>query len=151
MKNAEPCWSSKKLVFWTNSHRGHLFFFVLGSARLFWFIIRSFTVRVDGRKRKFSNTMMSWFKYVIHYKHNACSVGDAIVFPSFWRFRVDGRKRFEYAACGRVFFTSGEKNTLRFQAKNILSSRPSHELRMWRMWCVINWVKLISLDFPRVE
>ena len=36
--------------------------------------------------------------------HDACSVRDAIVFPLFQRLRVDGRKRFEYATYGRLFF-----------------------------------------------
>ena len=72
---------------------------------------------VDGRKRRFSNTMMS---YIMFFQHDACSVRYAIVFPSFQRFHVDGRKRFEYAKCGWVFFFSlenGEKD-LRFE-KNL--------------------------------
>ena len=36
--------------------------------------------------------------YIILFQHlNKCPVRDVIVFPSFQRFRVDGRKRFEYA------------------------------------------------------
>ena len=37
-------------------------------------------LRVDGRKQRFSNTMV---QHIIYYKHNACSVRDAIVFPVF--------------------------------------------------------------------
>ena len=36
-------------------------------------------LRVDGRNLRFSNTMMS---YIIYFQHDACSVRDAIVFPS---------------------------------------------------------------------
>ena len=35
---------------------------------------------------------------------------NAIVFPSFWRFHVDGRKWFKYATCGRVFFRGRKKS-----------------------------------------
>ena len=42
-------------------------------------------------------------------KKCACSMPGAIIFPPFLRLRVDGRKRFEYATCGR------EEKTLRFQ------------------------------------
>ena len=37
-------------------------------------------------------------------KQCACSTTGAIILPSFLRLRVDGRKRFEYATCGREFF-----------------------------------------------
>ena len=37
-------------------------------------------VYIDERKRKFSNTMMS---YIIYYEHYACPVRDAVVFPLF--------------------------------------------------------------------
>ena len=50
--------------------------------------------------------------YIMFFQHDACSVRDAIVFPSFQRFHVDGRKRFEYAKCGWVvffFFKTGKK------------------------------------------
>ena len=57
--------------------------------------------------RGFSNTMMP---YIFCFQHEACSVRDAVVFSLFWRFRVDGRKRFGYATCGCVFFENGEKN-----------------------------------------
>ena len=63
-------------------------------------------LRVDGRKRSFSNTMMSYIMFFYH----------AIVFRSFYRFRVDGRKRFEYPKClWVVFFLENEENDLRFQ------------------------------------
>ena len=35
----------------------------------------------------------------------------AIIFPLFLRLRVDGRKRFEYATCGRNFFHKRRKKT----------------------------------------
>ena len=34
---------------------------------------------------------------------------DVIVFPLFYRFRVDGRKRLEYATCGRILFRKRRK------------------------------------------
>ena len=37
-------------------------------------------------------------------KQCACSTAGAIILPPFLRLRVDGRKRFEYATCGREFF-----------------------------------------------
>ena len=33
----------------------------------------------------------------------------AIIFPPFLRLRVDGRKRFEYATCGRKYFQKRRK------------------------------------------
>ena len=47
--------------------------------------------------------------------HDACSVRDAIVFPLFQRLRVDGRKRFEYATYGRLFFRKQTEKNLRFK------------------------------------
>ena len=40
---------------------------------------------------------------------DACSIRYAIVFPSFLRFRVGGRKRFEYATCGWASFWKRRK------------------------------------------
>ena len=42
-------------------------------------------------------------------KQCACSTAGAIILPPFLRFRVDGRKRFEYATCGREFFQKRRK------------------------------------------
>ena len=42
-------------------------------------------------------------------KQCACSTTGAIILPSFLRLRVDGRKRFEYATCGREFFQKRRK------------------------------------------
>ena len=42
-------------------------------------------------------------------KQCACSTAGAITLPPFLRFRVDGRKRFEYATCGREFFQKRRK------------------------------------------
>ena len=52
-------------------------------------------MRIDGRKRRFSVTDN------VILLHSACPVRDTLVFPSFGCF---GRKRFEYASSGRVFF-----------------------------------------------
>ena len=43
-------------------------------------------------------------QYIIYYQHDACSVSDAISthFPIVKRFRMDGRKRFEYATRERI-------------------------------------------------
>ena len=65
-------------------------------------------LRLDGRNVRFWNTMMS---YIIYFQHDACTVSDAIVFPSFQRFRVNGRKRFEYAMCEGVYFLKTEKKS----------------------------------------
>ena len=55
-------------------------------------------LRVDRRKRSFSNTMMHWIHHLL------------LTFrSSVQRFRMDGRKRFEYATCGRVFFCKTEE------------------------------------------
>ena len=43
----------------------------------------AFRLRVDLQKWRFSNTIISC---IIYYKHYACSVRDAIVFPLFRRF-----------------------------------------------------------------
>ena len=43
-------------------------------------------------------------------KQCACSTSGAIILPPFLRLRVDGRKRFEYATCGRIFIKNEEKN-----------------------------------------
>ena len=61
----------------------------------------AFRLLVDGQKWRFSNTMIFC---IIYYKPYACSVRDAIVFLLFWRFSMVGRKRIEYATCGRVLF-----------------------------------------------
>ena len=47
-----------------------------------------------------------WFRScIIYYKHYACSVRDAIVFPLLNSVFLCGRrKRIEYARCGRVLF-----------------------------------------------
>ena len=42
---------------------------------------------------------------------DACSMRYAIVFPSFLRFRVGGRKRFEYATCGWTSFWKRRKRS----------------------------------------
>ena len=42
-------------------------------------------------------------------KKCACSMPGALIFPPFLRLRVDGRKRFEYATCGRNFFQKRRK------------------------------------------
>ena len=44
-------------------------------------------------------------------KQCACSTTGAIILPSFLRLRVNGRKRFEYATCGREFFQKRRKKT----------------------------------------
>ena len=62
-------------------------------------------LRADGRKRRYSNTMMS---YTIYYQHYACSVRDAIVSPSSQRLMWTGEK---YSHTLRA---DGEKH-LRFQ------------------------------------
>ena len=43
-------------------------------------------------------------------KQCACPTPGTIILPPFSRLRVDRRKRFEYATCGREFFQNGEKN-----------------------------------------
>ena len=48
-------------------------------------------------------------------KQCACSTAGAITLPPFLRFRVDGRKRFEYATCGREFFFKNGGKNLRSQ------------------------------------
>ena len=63
--------------------------------------LSAFRLLVDGQKWRFSNTMIFC---IIYYKPYACSVRDAIVFLLFWRFSMVGRKRIEYATCGRVLF-----------------------------------------------
>lgn len=45
-------------------------------------------------------------------------------FPSFQRFRVDGRKRFEYATCGRVFFLQYEKPSPFSKISGNVQTRP---------------------------
>ena len=57
---------------------------------------------VDGRKRRFSNTMKS---YIIYHENYACSVRDVIVFPSFFKVLVWMGENFEYATCGSPAFT----------------------------------------------
>ena len=55
---------------------------------------------------------------VIHHllPHNAYSVRDAIVLPMFKFFRMERRKRFEYATCGRgVFFLKQREKISLFQ------------------------------------
>ena len=59
----------------------------------------AYRFRADGRKRRFSNMMMSFIIQRMPCK--ACN-RISFVFPSFQRFHVDGRKRFNYATCGRV-------------------------------------------------
>ena len=44
-------------------------------------------------------------------KQCACSTVGAIILRPFLRLRVDGRKRIEYATCGREFFSKTEKKT----------------------------------------
>ena len=93
-----------------------------------------------GRKRSFLNTMMS---YIILFQHlNKCPVRDVIVFPSFQRFRVDGRKRFEYATLYMWTHTFSKTEEKFFVFKNIrmlvgrslkdlvlLGTRPKFEFR----------------------
>ena len=50
----------------------------------------------------------------------ACSISGAIIFPSFLRLRVDRRKRFEYATCGRNFFQKRRKKNSVFKNIRIL-------------------------------
>ena len=57
---------------------------------------------VDGRKRRFSNTMKS---YIIYHENYACSVRDVIEFPSFFKVLVWMGENFEYATCGSPAFT----------------------------------------------
>ena len=45
-------------------------------------------------------------------KQCACSTAGAIILPPFLRLRVDGRKRFEYATCGREFSKTEEKTSV---------------------------------------
>lgn len=62
-------------------------------------------LRVDGRKRRFSNSMMSYIvytSYITSITHGRC-VG-WYLFPSFERFCLDGGKRFEYTKRRRVFW-----------------------------------------------
>ena len=122
-----------------------------------WRFLKSpaFCLRVDGRKRRFSNTMISYiistttildkidgeFRLSISSRikddkmarfgfcaasflisgggggmvvccsiffchgllHNPHPARDGIIFPSLYRFHMDGQKQFKYAACGRVF------------------------------------------------
>ena len=55
---------------------------------------------------------------------SACPVEHAIVFPSFLRVRVDGRKRFKYAPCGRLFFENGEINLRSQKISGYVWTRP---------------------------
>ena len=72
----------------------------------------AFRLRVDRQKWRFSNTIISC---IIYYKHYACSVRDAIVFPLFRRFLCGPAKtnRIRYVWT-RIISQTNEKN-LRFQ------------------------------------
>ena len=93
---------------------------VLVEKRIFSNTLRSRVasrLRVDGRKRRFLNTMVS---YIIFFQHlNKCPVREVIVFPSFQRFRVDGRKRFEYATLYMWTYTFSKTEEKIFVFKNI--------------------------------
>ena len=61
-------------------------------------------LRVHGRERRFLNTMMSYIMYTTSITLSLwamlCLISIVLAFAS-----EDGRKRLEYATCGRVFFT----------------------------------------------
>ena len=58
--------------------------------------------------------------YIIFFQHlNKCPVRDVILFPSFQRFRVDGRKRFEYATLYMWTHTFSKTEEKFFVFKNI--------------------------------
>ena len=62
-------------------------------------------LHVDGRKRRFSNSMMSYIvytSYITSLTHGRCA--ECYLFPSFQRFCLDGGKGFEYTKCRRVFW-----------------------------------------------
>ena len=64
--------------------------------------------RVDGQKRRFSNTISS-----CHTPYRACPVRLAIVIPFFVASSCGRAKNeFEYATCGGFFFDNGQKNLL---------------------------------------
>ena len=69
-------------------------------------------LRVDGRKRKFSSTIMS---STIYFWHDACSVRNAIVFPLF-----------------SVFVWTGEKDSITLRAKAYC---------FWKRWKIISVFK----------
>ena len=58
--------------------------------------------------------------YIILFQHlSKCPVRDVIVFPSFQRFHVDGRKRFEYATLYMWTHTFSKTEEKFFVFKNI--------------------------------
>ena len=62
-------------------------------------------LHVDGRKRRFSNSMMSYIvytSYITSITHGRCA--GWYLFPSFELFCLDGGKRFDNTKCRRVFW-----------------------------------------------
>ena len=68
-------------------------------------------LRVDGRKRRFSNTMMSW---IIYYWHYACFVSDAFVFTLF-SFSRGRAKTIRIRCVWTRIFSETENKILLFQ------------------------------------
>ena len=81
-----------------------------------------------------------------------------IVFPSFQCFRVDGRKRFEYATCGHIFFFRKRRKSIVFQ-KYPDTSRPGIREqtvtegktsdKKWLRVC-LNLSAIISISWSRI-
>ena len=81
-------------------------------------------ISVDGRKRRFLNTMTSWLhigsRLALRHSYDSegadlFKYGGKVSVSENTRLSVDGRIRFENATCGRnSFFKYGEKN-IRFR------------------------------------
>ena len=81
---------------------------VIQSRDFFYKWRQIYTVDMCGRI-DYCNWILRSFGRSHITKQCACSTAGAITLPPFLRFRVDGRKRFEYATCGREFFQKRRK------------------------------------------
>ena len=78
-------------------------------------------LRVDGRKRRFSNTVRSWIMYYWHY---ACFVSDAFVFTLFSVFAWAGENDSNTLRVDAYFFRNGGQNSRFSKIHRYVWTRP---------------------------
>ena len=79
------------------------------TARRFWVMPGRTSVWWNGFVNRTAIPEESRGDFRVAYQQHACSMRDAVVFPSFKLAFVDSQKRFGYVGCGRDVFENREK------------------------------------------
>ena len=94
----------------------------------FFYKLRQISIVAMCARIDYCNWSLQSFRRSHITNQHACSTPGAIIFPPFLHLRVDGRKRFKYATCGREFFQKRRKKPPFSKTSGYVWTRPKSVL-----------------------